>query len=103
MTVSPLLLLSPIDNVLVCGRPVEAGDALEIDGLFVTAAQAIEAGHKIARQDLAIGDKVVKYGAPIGSMTAGAAAGDHIHLHNMKSDYIETHSRETASRTRRAS
>lgn len=103
MTPSPLLLLSPADNVLVCGRPVEAGDALEIDGHFFTAPQAVEAGHKIARHDLATGEKVFKYGAPIGSMTASAAAGDHVHLHNMKSDYIETHSRETASRARRAS
>lgn len=103
MTLSPLLLLSPADNVLVCRTPVEAGDALEIDGRAVIAPQAVEAGHKIARHDLAVGDKVVKYGAPIGSMTARAVAGDHVHLHNMKSDYIESHSRETASRARRAS
>lgn len=103
MTLSPLLLLSPADNVLVCRIPVEAGDRLEIDGRALIARHAVDAGHKIARRNLGAGEKVIKYGAPIGSMTADASAGDHIHLHNMKSDYIETHSRETASTARRAS
>ena len=49
---------------------------------------------------LAIGDKVIKYGAPIGSMTAAADTGDWVHMHNMKSDYIASHTRSTVTEQR---
>lgn len=90
-----LILLHPDDNVLVLSAPVRVGDALTIDGRPVIAATNVEVGHKLARHALAAGDKVLKYGAPIGSMTAPAAAGDHVHMHNMKSDYIASHTRQT--------
>lgn len=88
-----LVLLHPDDNVVVLAAPVQAGEALAIDGRTVTASADVEVGHKLARRDLAIGDKVLKYGAPIGSMTAAATPGEHVHLHNMKSDYIASHTR----------
>jgi hypothetical protein len=100
MSITPVILLHPTDNVLVCRAPVAAGDRLDIDGQAVLAPTAVEIGHKIARHALAIGDKVLKYGAPIGSMTAAAQAGEHVHLHNMKSDYIASHSREAAAEER---
>lgn len=90
---SPLVLLHETDNVYVCRREVRPGDALPIDGETITATEEVGVGHKIARRDLSPGDKVLKYGAPIGSMTAPAARGAHVHLHNMKSDYISTHTR----------
>jgi hypothetical protein len=33
---------------------------------------------------------VIKYGVPIGSAIVEIEAGEHVHLHNMKSDYIPT-------------
>lgn len=89
-----LILLHPDDNVLVLSAPVRAGQALVIDGQTVTAAIDVGVGHKLARRDLAVGDKVLKYGAPIGSITVPVAAGGHVHLHNMKSDYIASHTRQ---------
>ncbi|MBO9558301.1 MAG: UxaA family hydrolase [Caulobacter sp.] len=89
-----LILLHPDDNVLVLGAPVHAGQALIIDGQTVTTEADVGVGHKLARRALAVGDKVRKYGAPIGSITAPVAAGGHIHLHNMKSDYIASHTRQ---------
>lgn len=91
---SPLILLHPDDNVLVCREPIRAGQLLDIDGAVVTAPGDVPLGHKIARRDLAAGERVLKYGAPIGSMTRAAARGEHVHLHNMKSDYIASHTRE---------
>jgi hypothetical protein len=88
------ILLHPDDNVLVLSAPVRAGDRLTIDGQVVIASADVAVGHKLARRPLAVGDKVLKYGAPIGSMTAPAAAGEHVHLHNMKSDYIASHTRQ---------
>ena len=88
-----LILLHPDDNVLVLSAPIRVGDALTIDGRPLTATANVEVGHKVARHALAAGDKILKYGAPIGSMTRPAAVGDHVHMHNMKSDYIASHTR----------
>nr|WP_329603553.1 UxaA family hydrolase [Sphingobium sp. CAP-1] len=88
-----LILLHPQDNVLICVRAIEAGDILPVSGGTIPAREGIAIGHKIARMALRAGDKVIKYGAPIGSMTADADAGDWVHMHNMKSDYISSHTR----------
>ena len=90
----PFLLLHPDDNVLVCRRQAAAGETVTLDGDAVALPGAVAVGHKVARRALRPGDKVVKYGAPIGSMTAAAARGAHVHLHNMQSDYIPSHTRE---------
>lgn len=91
---SPAILLHPNDNVLVCRRGVTAGERLRISaGEEVHVLQDIDLGHKLARRSLLAGEKVIKYGIPIGSMTAAAPAGGWIHLHNMKSDYISVHTR----------
>nr|WP_165363564.1 aldo/keto reductase [Sphingobium cupriresistens] len=88
-----LILLHPHDNVLICVRPIEAGDILPASGGTIPAREGVSIGHKIARAPMRAGDKVIKYGAPIGSMTADAATGDWVHMHNMKSDYISSHTR----------
>jgi D-threo-aldose 1-dehydrogenase len=89
-----LILLHEADNVLVVVAPVEAGDLLPVSGGTVPAREGITVGHKVARHALTAGEKVIKYGAPIGSMTAAAEAGDWVHMHNMKSDYIAAHLRD---------
>lgn len=90
----PFILLHPDDNVLVCRQATSAGDTITLDGEHVAVPTAIAVGHKIARYDLKPGDKIIKYGAPIGSMTAPASRGEHIHMHNMQSDYIPSHTRK---------
>lgn len=85
-----LLSLSPADNVLVACVALTASSVVTIDGQAVTLVEDIAMAHKIARRDLATGVAVIKYGAAIGSTTADVAAGHHVHLHNMKSDYIAT-------------
>ena len=93
---APLVLLSPLDNVLVCAGAVQAGDPLTIDGDTVIAPADVPTGHKLARRALQVGEAVLKYGAPIGSMTAPADRGDHVHSHNLRSDYIPSHGRDAA-------
>ena len=61
------------------------------------ALDAIEIGHKIARVDLRSGDAVIKLGAIVGTMTANAPRGAHVHLNNMESNYIPVHTRPTVS------
>ena len=85
-----LLLMSPEDNCLIARMALASGDVVAIDGQSVTLAQDIHIGHKVARRALAVGDKVLRYGALIGSITAPVAIGEHIHTHNLASDYIPT-------------
>ncbi|PCD02021.1 altronate hydrolase [Sphingomonas spermidinifaciens] len=88
--------LSPADNVVVCCRTVEPGERFTVDGHTLAVTERVELGHKLALTPLAAGDKVLKYGMPIGSMTEAADAGAWIHLHNMKSDYMPAHLRDAA-------
>lgn len=86
--------LTPTDNVAVCCRTVEQGERITVDGHHLTITEPVALGHKLAMVPLAVGDKVIKYGMPIGSMTHGAPAGGWVHMHNMQSDYIPAHLRD---------
>ena len=92
-----LMLLHPDDNVLMCIAPVVAGERLAIEGAELLAAEDVGVGHKLARRPIAPGDRILKYGAPIGSATRFIAPGEWVHTHNMKSDYIPTHDRRTVA------
>lgn len=86
-----LLLLSERDNVIVTCASLKSGDVVTLDGEAVTLRADAPLGFKVARHDLAPGDKVLKYGAIIGSATASIQRGDVVHLHNMQSDYLPTY------------
>jgi altronate dehydratase small subunit len=92
-----LLLLSEHDNVLVTCASLKNGDIVSLDGAAVAVLADAPIGFKIARCELAPGDKVFKYGAVIGSATAAIRRGDVVHLHNMKSDYLPTYAHEAGS------
>jgi (2R)-sulfolactate sulfo-lyase subunit alpha len=48
------------------------------------ARQDIPIGHKIALKDMAVGDTVMKYGIDMGKVVAPISAGEHAHVHNIK-------------------
>jgi hypothetical protein len=86
-----LLLLSEHDNVVVAREDIAAGERIEIAGVSVVLSARILRGHKLARGNIAAGTKVLKYNAPIGTATSAIAPGEHVHLHNLRSDYTPTH------------
>ena len=67
------------DNVGVAVVDIDAGRALEI-----TVREPIPLGHKFALRDLEIGSTVIKYGEDIGRVVSAIRAGDHVHVHNLK-------------------
>ena len=50
----------------------------------VVARQDIPIGHKVALADMATGDTVWKYGIDMGEVVAPIKAGEHAHVHNIK-------------------
>ena len=86
-----LLLMSPEDNCLIARTALAAGELVAIDGAPVTLQAPVPLGYKVARHALQPGDKVLRYGAVIGTMTESAAPGAMLHTHNLVSDYIPTY------------
>jgi (2R)-sulfolactate sulfo-lyase subunit alpha len=48
------------------------------------ARQDIPIGHKVALRDLQPGDSILKYGTDMGKVVAPIRAGEHAHVHNIK-------------------
>ena len=86
-----VLILDPADNVCVACATLAAGAAIVVDGVPMTTGDPIQLGHKIARRDIAAGERILKYGAPIGIATRAIARGEHVHVHNLRSDYLPTY------------
>lgn len=90
-----LLRLSPKDNVAVANGPLARGGTVDVGGTPITISRDVSLGAKIAIVPLKQGEKIIKWGAPIGSLTQDVAPGDHIHTHNLQSDYIKTRDRRS--------
>ncbi|GAB7544468.1 UxaA family hydrolase [Cupriavidus sp. 8B] len=79
------------DTVAVAvAEGIEAGTELnawimdEDKVITVVAKQPIPIGHKVALRDMEVGQTVFKYGIDIGKVVAPITAGDHAHVHNIK-------------------
>ncbi|WP_223551912.1 UxaA family hydrolase [Aestuariivivens sp. NBU2969] len=87
--------LSNNDNVLVLTVDLDVDDVFTFAGTDYKVEGAIALGHKIAAKDINEGEKIIKFNMSIGSATQDIKMGEHVHLHNMKSDFIDTHTRES--------
>ena len=56
----------------------------EDKSMNVKSLQDIPIGHKVALKDMAVGDTVIKYGIDMGKVVAPIKAGEHAHVHNIK-------------------
>ena len=86
-----LLRIHKDDNVLIVVKPLVPGDKDVVDGREITFGERIPIGHKIACRLIRKAEKIYKCGVSIGSAKEDIPAGAHIHLHNLKSDYLETY------------
>jgi len=64
---------------MVEGTTMDTHEAMKIKVL-----QDIPLGHKIALRDHKEGDAVIKYNQDIGKIVAEIKAGQHVHIHNLK-------------------
>ena len=86
--------LDPLDNIVVCVRPIKNGQEVKLAGSQISMQLDISVGHKICVSPIAVGGKIIKHGVSIGSATTTIKVGDHVHTHNMKSDYIASNLRK---------
>ena len=79
------------DSVGVAVDDLRAGESVEgaymrgSGGVRVTPTTDIPLGHKIALRPIATGEKVLEYAEVIGRAIQPIAAGDHVHVHNLRS------------------
>jgi len=92
-----LLRLSPEDNIAVVATTIEAGESVRAAGRPITILDRVPMGHKVAIVPIAAGRKVMKYGASIGSATRDIRPGEHVHTHNLASDYLPTYTLDGAN------
>ncbi len=88
-----LLRLHADDNVLTVIRTLEPGGELLVEGARAPITARLPLGHKVAARAISAGEKIIKYGAPIGSAICAIAPGEHVHTHNLRSDYLPTFAR----------
>ena len=84
--------IHPEDNVATALTPLHPGDVMlrgDAKTPSVRAVEEIPLGHKIALRGITRGEKIIKYGVPIGCATGDIPAGSWVHLHVMKSLYDE--------------
>jgi LDH2 family malate/lactate/ureidoglycolate dehydrogenase len=85
--------LSRADNVVTLLQPARTAAALSVRDMSsgdshetgIAIASEIPAGHKVSLCDIEPGEDIIKYGFAIGRADAAIAAGEHVHVHNLKS------------------
>ena len=92
-----LVQLSEADNVAIAIIDLHKQDIVELNGCDLKLCDHIPTGHKVAIREIATGDKVIRCAMPIGSATANIPVGALAHVHNLKSDYTPTFTREDAN------
>ena len=78
--------INPADNVAVAITPLTKGTVIEIDGKTITLVTDIPAGHKVALQDIAEGENVIKYGFPIGHVLHDVKEGSYLNHNDIKTN-----------------
>lgn len=78
--------IHPLDNVAVALTDLHAGETVA----GIALREDVPAGHKVALAPLHPGDKVIKYGCPIGHATVEVAPGSWLHTHNVRTDLSDT-------------
>lgn len=66
------------------GQKLQGRDLATNGSLTAQAIADIPLGHKIALKDFKVGDTVIKYGCDIGKVVQPIRAGEHVHVHNLK-------------------
>ena len=78
------------DNVVVCLRPINAGEEIKIGNHAVQALRNTPAGHKILLCDTPKDKPIIKYGYPIGRAKKNLKAGEWVNENNLQTNLSGT-------------
>ncbi len=78
------------DNVIIALTELKEGTTLSFNENDIVLKNDIPQGHKIAVETIAVNDNIIKYGDPIGHATAAIEVGEHVHVHNIKTNLSGT-------------
>ena len=90
MKLSSFIKINPADSVVVCLRPMQKGEVIEVDGKSITLLQDTPAGHKVLIDDAAEGQNIIKYGYPIGHAKQNLKQGEWVNENNLKTNLAGT-------------
>lgn len=84
------LKINLADNVATALVDIAKGGEADIvseDGCLsqIKALDNIPLAHKIALAEIAVGERIIKYGESIGAATRDIHPGEHVHVANVKS------------------
>jgi altronate hydrolase len=79
-----VLVINSLDNVGVALEDLSCGQLIRHEDASIRLGQDIRFGHKFALRDLSEGEYIIKYGARVGIATCPIAAGEHVHVHNVR-------------------
>lgn len=86
------IALSEKDNVAVALEEILEGEDVEVtiggEKIILKALNNIPFGHKISLRRIRRGEKIIKYGEPIGEAVTDIEQGEHVHVHNIKSIFV---------------
>ncbi|MGR6980358.1 UxaA family hydrolase [Testudinibacter sp. P27/CKL/0425] len=81
-----LIQINSEDNVAVALQDLAVGQQIVFNGIELTVQSAVMRGHKIALLPINTDELVIKYGYPIGHATQPIGVGEHVHVHNTKTN-----------------
>ncbi len=86
MKQTAFLKINPADSVVVCLRPMQKGETINIDGKTIEVKQDTPAGHKLLIKDAPKGTDIIKYGYPIGHTIENLSEGQWVNENNIKTN-----------------
>jgi hypothetical protein len=85
-----IVVFTEADNVGIALRDIAAGAlARSAASRSVRAAEAIPVGHKIALGPIGREEPIVRFGVPVGIATEAIETGRLVHVHNVRSQYLD--------------
>jgi altronate dehydratase small subunit len=83
------IIIHPSDNVATALESIPAGRLIVLKKhgrvYRVVIREEIPRGHKFSLCGIGKGEKIIKYGEPIGRATDDIGVGYHVHIHNVES------------------
>ena len=76
------------DNIAVACENLLKNEEIIVGKKNIYLRNDVGLAHKLAYSNIKKGDNIIKFGMHIGSAVKDIEIGEHVHFHNIKSDYI---------------